>query len=593
MPNIGRYLITTADERTWKFNQPVIFLGDWCKLYDRKHIWQKMNAIVAEPYGLDLNNKVQDNLECRRIEKILLTELTKVLNNTHQTAYSERFWKILIGHWLRTYIETGLNRIKTIEYCIGKYEVSGSTFIELSKGKLIPKNFESMFTLLESDSWNSTFDLQILRLIKDLSFKIDVDISQLENLKLIESSLEKKSEIEPLKKRIFNGIKLSLKHFKKNSDALIINTYLPRFEEIKLNLRLGQLPKFWESESININCEENLELRNELSKKSAHVINDKYLSILSAMLFNYLPTCYLEGFTKLEVIANKMKFPETPKFIFTSNSYSTDEVFKYWSAVKAEEGAKYFIGQHGCNFGTNRFFSPSVEEEVCDTFLTWGWDNNSLNHKPSFIFKTVKKNLKTNPNGGLLLVQLPIDYRRKTWDTFSEHLKYFEDQKIFISNLDKSIRRNTVIRLHPEYKIHKFREDLRWLEFDDNLELDCNQGSFFSLLSKSRLVVHSYDSTGFLEALALNMPTMAFWQNGLDHLVPEAKPHYQELVDVGILHFSSKSISEKINNEWADIELWWNRLDIQKARNKFCDQYARQIEKPIHELANLLTKNLE
>ena len=234
MPNIGRYLITTADERTWKFNQPVIFLGDWCKLYDRKHIWQKMNAIVAEPYGLDLNNKVQDNLECRRIEKILLTELTKVLNNTHQTAYSERFWKILIGHWLRTYIETGLNRIKTIEYCICKYEISGSTFIELSKGKLIPKNFESMFTLLESDSWNSTFDLQILRLIKDLSFKIDVDISQLENLKLIESSLEKKSEIEPLKKRIFNGIKLSLKHFKKNSDALIINTYLPRFEEIKL-----------------------------------------------------------------------------------------------------------------------------------------------------------------------------------------------------------------------------------------------------------------------------------------------------------------------------------------------------------------------
>ena len=552
-----------------------------------------MNAIVAEPYGLDLNNKVQDNLECRRIEKILLTELTKVLNNTHQTAYSERFWKILIGHWLRTYIETGLNRIKTIEYCIGKYEISGSTFIELSKGKLIPKNFESMFTLLESDSWNSTFDLQILRLIKDLNFKIDVDSSQLENLKHIESNLEKKSEIEPPKKRIFNYIKLSLKHFKKNNDALIINTYLPKFEEIKLNLRLGQLPKFWESESIKINCEENLELRNELSIKSAQVINDKYLSILSAMLFNYLPTCYLEGFTKLEVIANKMKFPETPKFIFTSNSYSTDEVFKYWSAVKAEEGAKYVIGQHGCNFGTNRFFSPSVEEEVCDTFLTWGWDNNSLNHKPSFIFKTVKKNLKTNPNGGLLLVQLPIDYRRKTWDTFSEHLKYFEDQKIFISNLDKSIRRNTVIRLHPEYKIHKFREDLRWLEFDDNLELDCNQGSFFSLLSKSRLVVHSYDSTGFLEALALNMPTMAFWQNGLDHLVPEAKPHYQELVDVGILHFSSKSISEKINNEWADIELWWNRLDIQKARNKFCDQYARQIEKPIHELANLLTKNLE
>jgi putative transferase (TIGR04331 family) len=147
--------------------------------------------------------------------------------------------------------------------------------------------------------------------------------------------------------------------------------------------------------------------------------------------------------------------------------------------------------------------------------------------------------------------------------------------------------------LHGLSKTQKFREDLRWLEFDDNLKLNYNQCSFFTLLSKSRLVVHSYDSTGFLEGLALNVPTMAFWQNGLDHLVPEAKPYYQDLVDVGILHFSPKTISEKINNEWGDIELWWNRLGIQKVRNKFCNQYARQIENPIQELTNLLTKNLE
>ena len=593
MSNIGRYLITTADERTWKFDQPAIFLGEWCKLYDRKHIWQKMNAIVAEPYGLDLNNKVQDNLECRRIEKILLTELTKMLNNFHQTSYSERFWKILIGHWLRTYIETGLNRIKTLEYCMGKYEVSGSTFIEISKEKLIPKNFESMFTLLESDAWNSTFDLQIINLFKDLNFKFDVYNSKSKNINQIESNREKQFKIKPLNNLIFSAIKICLKYFKKNTDALVINTYLPRFEEIKLNLRLGQFPMFWESESVKINCEPNLELRNQLSLKSTYMINDKYLSILSSMLLNFLPTCYLEGFIQLEVVANEMKFPESPKFIFTSNSYSTDEVFKYWSAVKAEEGVKYNIGQHGCYFGTNRFFSPSVEEEICDTFLTWGWGSNSINYQPSFIFKTVSKNLKTNPRGELLLVQLPIDYRRKTWDTFSEHLNYFEDQKIFISNLDKSIKRNTVIRLHPVYKTHKFREDIRWLEFDENLKLNYNRDSFFSLIRRSRLVVHSYDSTGFLECLALNVPTMAFWQNGLDHLVPDAKQYYQELVDVGILHFSAKTISEKINNEWKDIDLWWNKLDIQKVRNKFCDQYARQIEKPIQELTRLLTENLE
>lgn len=37
----GRYLITTADERTWKFDRPVLFLGEWCRLYDRRHVWQQ------------------------------------------------------------------------------------------------------------------------------------------------------------------------------------------------------------------------------------------------------------------------------------------------------------------------------------------------------------------------------------------------------------------------------------------------------------------------------------------------------------------------------------------------------------------------
>ena len=48
----GKYLITTEDESTWKFDRSVIFLGEWCRLFSRKHIWENLDAIVAEPYGL-------------------------------------------------------------------------------------------------------------------------------------------------------------------------------------------------------------------------------------------------------------------------------------------------------------------------------------------------------------------------------------------------------------------------------------------------------------------------------------------------------------------------------------------------------------
>jgi putative transferase (TIGR04331 family) len=592
MSNISRYLITTADERTWRFDQPVIFLGEWCKLYERQHIWQNMDAIVAEPYGLDINKKIEDNFESRNIEKILLTKLTHKLNNTHQTAYSERFWKILIGHWLRTYIETGLNRIKTLENCIATNKISGATFIELDKEELIPTNFASLFTLIQSDTWNSAFDLQIIKLLNDVSFKFEVISDPFVSIKQTEDIQYKKSERKLVKNIMFHSIKKVLKHFTKSNDALIINTYLPIFEEVKLNFLLGQFPRFWESEFVKIDYEKDLEKRKNLSLEFTYTIDEKYIHILSSMLFNFFPSCYLEGFVKLGSLAQEMNFPSSPKFIFTSNSYHTDEVFKYWSGVKTEEGAKYIVGQHGSNFGTNRFFSPSIEEEICSTFLTWGWRNNNLSYKPSFIFKTVNKNLSPNSRGKLLLNQLPLDYRRNTWDTVDEHYKYFEDQKIFISNLFEPIRRNTIIRLHGEYETRKFNENLRWLDFDESLELNYQQSSFFQTLSNCRLVVHSYDSTGFLESLALNIPTMAFWQNGFDHLVEDARPYYQELVDNGIIHLSPKTISEKINNEWDDIQSWWNTLDVQNARNQFCKQYARQSKKPVRELHKLLTEDL-
>ena len=64
-----RYLITTEDEATWKFDRPVIFLGEWCRLYDRKHIWQNIDAIDAKPYVLDVISKDKHDLKVKDLEK--------------------------------------------------------------------------------------------------------------------------------------------------------------------------------------------------------------------------------------------------------------------------------------------------------------------------------------------------------------------------------------------------------------------------------------------------------------------------------------------------------------------------------------------
>ena len=74
------YLITSANELTWKFDRPVVFLGDWCRLYDRKHIWQDMDAVVAKPYGLGEFKKDTDYSKVKKLEETLFTEFYEILN---------------------------------------------------------------------------------------------------------------------------------------------------------------------------------------------------------------------------------------------------------------------------------------------------------------------------------------------------------------------------------------------------------------------------------------------------------------------------------------------------------------------------------
>jgi putative transferase (TIGR04331 family) len=109
-----------------------------------------------------------------------------------------------------------------------------------------------------------------------------------------------------------------------------------------------------------------------------------------------------------------------------------------------------------------------------------------------------------------------------------------------------------------------------------------------SLIQRSRLIVHSYDSTGILETLALNIPTLCFWTGGTSHLRASAVPFYELLADAGILHATADSAARKVAHVWSDVRSWWRGAAVQSARLGFCHEYARTIDAPIAKLARLL-----
>lgn len=595
------YLITTSDENTWKFDCPIIFLGEWCCRYSRKNIWQNLNYIVAKPYGLEKSRKDIDYSETLKIEENLFPELCNLLNSQHNKNYSARFWKIVLGHWFKFTIRDLFREINTLKQCFNEHNIYGTSTYAYDEYSLTPYNISEAIAYYDYESWKINVKYaKIINFLKKENFTNNVLYREKFDNSL---GLKKKVRIkknQSIKKKFFSFIykayaKVARK-FIKDDDAYIINSYLSFKDEIKLELLLGQFPQLWkyqDDDFVNadlLKIKPDHYLRDNLTRKFAKKTDDQIENIIRNLTFELLPIVYLEGFLDIIKLSSEQTRTKSPKFIFTSNNFYLDEYFKNWSALQVENGYKLFIGQHGNNYGTLRYKYPRIEELTADKFITWGWSGSLPQYVPGFILKTSgQKKIKNNLNGGLLLIQNGYTKTDTTFDSKFEYLKYLDAQKEFVNCLTKNLREKLTIRLFNEnYQNEEWEERLRWRDFDPKLKIDNGQVNINKLIIKNKLTVHSYDSTGMLELLSQNLPTLAFWQNELDHLLDDAKPYYKLLVDAGIVHFSPKSTADKIKEVWDDIDNWWSQNSVQNARKLFCERYAKVSKNPASDLKQIL-----
>ena len=433
------YLINSANESTWKFDRPVIFLNESCLLYERKHVWKNMDSIVAKPYGLDKIKKEKDFKNVLFYENKLFSQFYAILNQHHGIDYNLRFWQICLGHWFRHSLCLLVNRVNTIEKCLDTYEVTGTTVCNYDNYDLSTNNFDFFCKALSDPEWNSFLIAKILILLKKNNLAIEIidekfkpDRFSGNYLKLKNDSFSLKTKLVKYGIRIYN---LLSNRLVRNNDALIITSYLPLIEELKLELNLKQFPQIWQRVKREGKIKPDKFLRNKLTQKFLTKTDNNFENILHLLLFELLPVDYLEGFKNLTKVVNDLPWPKSPKFIFTSNNYNTDEVFKLYTAYKTQKGSNYFVGQHGNNYHIlkNRF--PQIEELTSDKFITWGWSNGISKYKSGFIFKSYLKKDEYKKKGGLLFVKNAINFNFSTHDCLNEFNSNLIDQKKFISKL--------------------------------------------------------------------------------------------------------------------------------------------------------------
>ena len=207
-----------------------------------------------------------------------------------------------------------------------------------------------------------------------------------------------------------------------------------------------------------------------------------------------------------------------------------------------------------------------------------------------FIFNTSGESRKYDKKGALLLIEKPQSSRRFPWDVHADNPDYFKEQTKFVSELAQEPKQKLTIRLSKARNNKKLCEVARWYDFNKSIKIDDGNTVLSNLIAKSRLVVHTYDTTGLLENLSRNIPTLVFWQNGFDHLRESVRSDYQVLVDNGIIYFSAESIARKVNDIWNNVDQWWFQKNVQEAIAFFCNKYAKNNENSIEPLVSFSKK---
>tara|TARA_A100001015_G_scaffold320438_1_gene446798 strand:- start:3568 stop:5265 length:1698 start_codon:yes stop_codon:yes gene_type:complete len=547
-----------------------------------------MDALVADPFELEAEKQKKNIAYIQALTGRLIIELSAALNSLHNTDHSDRYWNILLGSWLERYVCIVFDRYHAIEQAARTHNLTATLVLESADYNLATDDSESAIWACNDDMWNHALCARILQFLGKVEIEYEPFETQSKNRFTLKdgSSSAQLSITKNLARLIAMWV---LPRLRREGDAFITSSFLPRWREITLHLLLGQTPQVWHSPPLQQAAFD------QPMRQRMRLDNDRHTGFerfVRLQLPDIIPICYVEGYERLCWQVAKLPWPSSPKFIFTSNKFDTDELFKAWTGMKVEQGFPYFIGQHGANYGTFCASDKFLVALTCDKFFTWGWSHGNPQNVPAFIFKIARNHIsKRAKKGGLLLIELPPLHRSGLANVNALNTnfdKYQEEQFVFVEALPEPIQKRLMVRLHGEWRKHRRFDESRWKDRAPSIALEAGSAPLQKLIANSRLVVHSYDSTGILETLALNIPTMCFWYDGLDHISEHARPYYELLRKVGIFFDDPEEAAENIALHWDNIDEWWENKELQNARALFCEQYARIELRPVRKLKRLL-----
>ncbi len=566
------FLFVTSDQRFWKKGEKALLLGDWCQTYSPKKLLKSIEHEML-PYHWNNSNKLfQDFIYLEGIYERYLDLLADRLNAIHKTSFSVRYWRILVGPWLKIFLQIFYDRYLSIASAIETRKVSNTWLPTWNSNDFIPIDFKSFTAWHNEDPYNHYLYGWLMQNLEGISYEIKEDIPCLlpEETKRASQSLG-----------LFKNVSKSLLEFYFRlipeywEKVVFVSSYLSSWQLIKLQVSLGQAPNPCTPRIIPKDERIDKDLREALVFPEK---GDQFESLIKKIIPIQTPKVYLEGYSDFRQKSIK-HFPKKTKIIYTTNALYADEGFKFWAAERLESSGKLIVGQHGGTYGSALWSdNESHEIKVSDKHFTWGWhdkDEPKLTPVPAAPLIKNKGKITPNCSGGILWLPMTVPryaYRMISLPVGMFYPHYMEDQEAFARLVNPDVHSLLIFR----FRESPYSYQNRWMDKKVIVErLYRGRKTMVQQLSECRLSITTYNSTTFLETFSANYPTILFWNPEHSELRKSAQLYYDDLRKSEILHDSPESAAAKVNDIYKDPLSWWMSEKVQASKKKFCHRFAR------------------
>jgi putative transferase (TIGR04331 family) len=540
-----------------------LLLGTWALNYG--DIENKNNHKIVSYHYDNFYIKKKDYLYSKALYFRMIPVFTNLLNKHHNLEWSEKSIKIYFGSWLLDVIQVVLDRYKSIENATNNYDFDKCILTNSSVEILSGFDFRQEIT---TDRYNHVLYSKIIKIINKELYKKSIFINYECNYKKI----NKDSLIRKYLQSLFFLIT-------KNSRSIVDSAYFRKKDFIELVLKSfpNITPIFFTASLNDENIKKDYTVRDKLKEDFSNnfVINSKFEEVLLEILFEEMPYVFIEGLDEIKIKSKNINI--TNKNIYSANRISNNDVFKFFVANQLSDN-KIIIGQHGGSYGICEWSSLEFyEREIADIYITYGWEDTKayktipISH-PKMI---VPKKCTININKILyVLNNFPRYFNRNVSNPSAGNgrVDYFKNIKLFIENISVDAKTNFYVRLNP----HDYSTGVK--KYLSGLDVNYSEEDFYTELCSASLVICDNNQTTFLESLALNKPTIIFWNKKYWKIRDAAKEDFIKLKNVGVYYDNYKEAVLFMNKliEKNEVSKWWLDKKRQKVIREFTYKYAKE-----------------